>query len=191
MAEEKFCNGCLESKPLSEFNRCRSKRDGRQSRCATCTRTASLKWAKENAERVKANDAAYYAENRERLAVKHSEYYRENRDRVLRHHADYAAENAETIKQRKAVYRTENPHIVWGMKYRRRAKEYGFNPVVESFTRDELIARWGDVCWHCGGEFVELDHFPVPVSRGGAHSLENCRPSCTPCNRRSWRTETA
>lgn len=81
------------------------------------------------------------------------------------------------------AWRAENLHSSWEQAYRRRARKYGHAPVVERFTRDDLIARYGDACAHCGGPFEQLDHYPVPVALGGRHSLENCRPSCEPCNR--------
>lgn len=73
----------------------------------------------------------------------------------------------------------------WEFDYRRRAEGFGFEPVVEHFTRDELTARWGDACYLCNGEWEELEHV-TPVSRNGGHSLSNCRPVCGPCNRRAW-----
>ena len=82
--------------------------------------------------------------------------------------------------------RATSPHVFWEFKYLERANAHGFEPVVESFTKDELIARWGDECFHCKGEWTELDHWPRAVSKGGHHTLESCRPSCVPCNRRSW-----
>ena len=30
---------------------------------------------------------------------------------------------------------------------------------------------------------------PTPLSRGGHHIIENCKPSCRPCNQKSWREE--
>ncbi|WP_446666800.1 HNH endonuclease [Flexivirga sp. B27] len=89
---------------------------------------------------------------------------------------------------RLAARREAMPHEAWEHSYRARAHRYGFEPIVESFTRDELIEAYGAHCWHCtAGAFEELDHYPVPVSRGGAHRLDNVRPSCLKCNRASWR----
>lgn len=68
---------------------------------------------------------------------------------------------------------------------RYRAARFGYTPLIESFTRDELIARHGDACYLCDGDWDQLEHV-APVSRGGEHSLENCRPVCEPCNRRAW-----
>ena len=101
----------------------------------------------------------------------------------LANRADYLAANREQISARAAAYyRNAEPGVFWERTYRQRAKKFGFEPVIESFTREELIARWGDECVHCGGPFEHLDHYVTPVFRGGAHTIENCRPSGAPCN---------
>ena len=108
------------------------------------------------------------------------EYYTANRETLLERRAEYYARPE--IKARVAEYHAAHPHVSWVKGYQRRAKRYGFEPVVEPFTKDELVARWGDACAHCGGPFEQLDHFPVAVINGGTHTIENCRPSCAPCN---------
>lgn len=152
----KTCSKCGESKPLDGgFHRDKSKRDGRETRCKTCR-------------------LAQQAEHRAHPDVK---------ARVAEYDAEYYAVNREALLERKAEHHAAHPHVSWVKGYQRRAKRYGFEPVVEPFTKDELIARWGDACWHCGGPFEQLDHAVVPVALGGHHTLENCRPSCAPCNR--------
>lgn len=139
---------------------------------------------------VKARKAEYNVEYRAQNGDRLREWEREYRARpeVKARAAESRAEyNARPdVKARKAEYWAEykavSPHVSWESRYRRRAKRYGFEPVVESFTKDELIARWGDACWHCGGPFEQLDHYVTPVALGGHHTLENCRPSCAPCN---------
>ena len=163
----KTCKACGESKPLDGgFYRDKKAKDGRRSRCKKCV------LAQQAEHRAHPDVKAHRAEYR-------AEHYRRNRDAVLAHRAEY--------------YQA-NPHISWEHTYRQRARSYGFEPRVESFTRDELIARWGDACYLCGGEWDQLEHV-TPVSRGGEHSLDNCRPVCEPCNRRAWaeyrRAETA
>ena len=85
-----------------------------------------------------------------------------------------------------ADYLLTNPNKWWESYYRERSLKAGFLPVVVSFTREDLIERHGSVCVHCGGPFEELDHYPVPVSQGGSHDLDNCVPSCATCNRQTW-----
>lgn len=102
-----------------------------------------------------------------------ADYYRRNSVKIKKQTAEWARENPETVKR-----------LGWENSYRARSRAAGHIPVVKSFTRAELVERWGDRCFHCRtGPFEELDHSPVPVRLGGEHSLENCRPSCAACNR--------
>lgn len=153
----KTCTKCREAKPLDEFSRNKGSRDGRRTRCKKCV-----------ADYNRTYHAKHYAENRAKVIEQTSAYYAANRER---------------LSGQRREYRTANPHIGWEGRYRTRSRLYGYAPVVESFTRAELIARYGDQCHHCGGPFEELDHHPTPVALGGQHTLENCRPSCMDCNR--------
>src|SRR5699024_4781863 len=118
---------------------------------------------------AKARKAEYNARTdvKARMAEYHAEYYEANRDKIL---------------SRMALKHSENPHVGWESTYKQRAKKFGFEPVIESFTKADLIAKYGNECFHCGGPFEQLDHAVVPVALGGHHTLENCRPSCAPCN---------
>ena len=195
--ETKSCSKCGETKPLDEFSKDKSTTDGRQYRCKPC----NAAYHRANRQRVSERGRAYREANRDRIA----EYREANKERraatrlaynIARRDENnayarrYHAENREQIAAKDARYRAENPHVAWESQYRLRAKKYGFTELVETmetFTRNDLIARHGDACFHCGGEWTEADHFPVPVSRGGRHSLNNAVPSCMTCNRRSWR----
>ena len=156
----KTCKACGESKPLDGgFYRDKKAKDGRRSRCKKCV------LAQQAEHRAHPDVKAHRAEYR-------AEHYRRNRDAILAHRAEY--------------YQA-NPHISWEHTYRQRARAYGFDPRVSSFTRGELVEAHGDSCVHCGGPFESLDHYPQPISRGGAHSLTNCVPSCMNCQAYSWR----
>lgn len=93
-------------------------------------------------------------------------------------------------RESSAAHYEDNPHAWWESSYRTRAKRFGFEPTVKSFTKPELIEAYGDECYWCGDGWTELDHV-VAVVEGGEHTLENCVPSCRSCNRRrnqvSWR----
>lgn len=83
------------------------------------------------------------------------------------------------------LYWARNPHRRWLHGYVQRCAGYGLTPVVEPFTKEELLDRWGDMCADCGNEWNQLDH-RVPVAAGGAHSLANCCPICESCNRAKY-----
>ena len=65
--------------------------------------------------------------------------------------------------------------------FRRRAKDYGYEPIVEKFEIIQLIHRDGDGCARCGQEWNEFDHV-VPVRVGGQHVLSNVQLLCRRCH---------
>ena len=155
--DSKTCTKCGESKPLDEYSKRKSSPDGVRPYCKAC---------------ANAYNARYRAANR---------------DSILEWQRGYRVTNSERIRADKAeYYRRAEPSIYWEAGCRSRIKRFGIEARIESFTKADLVARYGNECWHCGGPFEQLDHYPIPVSRGGEHSLENCRPSCAACNHDSW-----
>lgn len=164
VTETKRCTGCSVVKPLEEFHRDKSGKDGRRSQCKSCV----AEYAQANRERHTEYVRTWRASNPERNQENRRRYHAENRDRLL---------------EQMRKYRTENPHVDWQSDYRKRSRAAGCIPVVRSFTKADVISRYGDSCWHCpNGDFEELDHFPVSVIDGGEHTLENVRPSCKRSN---------
>ena len=83
-------------------------------------------------------------------------------------------------------YAARNPHKQWESRYRTRARSYDLPVVVESFTKEELVAHWGngERCIYCDGPFEQTDHM-IPIANGGPHTLANVVPSCRACNGKS------
>ena len=214
----KTCTVCGTVKPLDEYHRDKRSSDGRRSRCKSCVLEYHVEYrarpevkarqaeymAEYHAEHREARreyNAQYYSENRDAILAQSSEYYRENRDAALAQAAKYRsspegkarsaayrAENRERLRELSRKYQAENPHLAWRRNTARRAKEFGYTPTLDCFTRADVVAKYGDECWHCkAAPFEELDHYPVPISRGGDHVIENVRPSCSACNHDSWR----
>lgn len=179
----KTCTKCGEQKPLEEYSRQRLGKLGRRANCKTCAKA----YRAANLDRHRARDHEYAAANRQKILARQAEWRVGNRSRLRKQQAEYAAVNRDRILKQWA----DNPHFGWEANSRQRMRRAGFEPIIEHFTRDDLIARYGDACAHCGGPFEQLDHYPVPISRGGAHTLDNCRPSCADCNQESWREEVA
>lgn len=152
----KQCTKCGEVKPLDAFGKDKSCSGGRRPDCRLCR-------SRQEHARIAANRAKYDA-----------------------YQAAYRAAHREKQRRYAAEYHKANPHVSWVNCYRRRLRRYGYLPIVEDFTREDVIARYGDACAHCGGPFEELDHYPIPVSEGGPHTLANVRPSCAKCNRLTW-----
>lgn len=159
-ATAKRCTGpCGRALPMEEFHRDRSAPSGRRPRCRECV-------------------AAYHRANLERGAERTRAWREANPEYARTFHA----ENRERLNEQRRAHRSDNPHQQWETDYRKRCRAAGREPVVVSFVKEDVIARYGDGCWNGCGDFEHLDHWPVPVSEGGEHSLENVRPSCARLN---------
>lgn len=195
------CNPCrkIERAEYNAANRDRLREYGRNHYAENRETIAQRKarYYSENKDRINQQQAKYRAANPEvkREYMKkwtaanpnHSaEYYAANKEAIREYSRAWRDENKDYIRERAAEYRADRPEVQWESRYRFRTRRAGGEPVMKPFTKAELIARHGDACAHCGGPWEELDHYPVPIVRGGEHSLDNCVPSCTPCNRRSW-----
>lgn len=167
----KVCRKCQETKPLTEFYKRPEAPDGYRAQCKDCKYRSKYTGP---TEQTRARAAAWRAKN--------PNYAREWRQR-----------NLEAQRERERAYDRANPETrqagAWSGEYRKRARAAG-HPIVDArFTQADLMAHLGITewaCMECGTtEGVELDHI-TPVSLGGPHTLDNCRPLCGPHNRQAW-----
>lgn len=156
MPTEKTCTECGKTKPLEDYVRSKKGKYGREAKCKACV------YAKAKAKREADPEAA-------------RKYMRE-------YMKDWYERNPGARKR----IRDDNLGSVWAAGYRQRARDFGYEPVVETFTKERVVELYGDQCWHCkDAPFEELDHYPIPVGLGGHHVLTNVRPSCVSCNRKN------
>lgn len=150
----KVCSKCGVEKPADEFSKKSGYGDGLQKHCKACNRT----YRAANRHRIREWSRGY--KSREDVKAKEKEYRVAHRE----HRRAYDAEH------------------VHARNYLRRALRLGIEPVVEKFTKSDVIARYGDHCVYCEtGAFEQLDH-RVPIKVGGHHTLDNVRPTCAACN---------
>lgn len=96
----------------------------------------------------------------------------------------WRARNAESNAVKKAAWREQHraEHGAWRANWRAR-KHGADNLPVETIIA--ILASTAGRCFYCRNiveeDTVTIDHL-VPLARGGAHSVENCAPSCLPCN---------
>lgn len=138
-------------------------------------------------KRVSEYKREYHMQNRDRLLEAGRAWYWNNREHALAKMREYRAENGDYLRAKNKEWRSENPHHFWERCYMERCASYGVTPVVQRFTKQELIDTYGDACVDCGNEWTDLDHV-VPVRFGGPHILDNCQPVCHPCNMARWGT---
>lgn len=81
-ADTKICPSCTEAKPLSEFHKDRTRRDGLNPRCKECNKATVSAWQKAHLENMRANRRKYKAANRERLYAAQVAWRKANPDKV-------------------------------------------------------------------------------------------------------------
>ncbi|MEU1210780.1 HNH endonuclease signature motif containing protein [Nocardia sp. NPDC005825] len=168
-----YCAKCRDVRPIEEFSKSKSCRDGLMTNCKACEKQRVRGWRDDNPERTREYDRERYSEIRERKAAYLAEYmsnYR--RERIANDPWFWRLEDG-IARARKA-----------GRPWKR-------------FTTEQVLADWErrgvdpEACAYCGGEFEHIEHM-VPLSRDGSpgHVLGNLAPSCARCNlgkdRKHW-----
>ena len=108
----------------------------------------------------------------------------------------YRASNLEYVRGIELAWRKNNPEKRRAKDMQRAARKKGAT-VLELFTTQDILDAWGTDCHICNipidlslprhvkdcTDGLHLDHV-IPLFSGGAHSVENVRPSHGICNLR-------
>jgi len=78
----KVCGSCKQQKPLADFNKNRSSKDGLQAYCRPCNRAMVLKWQKDHPDKANAKGTAWKREHRDQHNEANRAYKAENREKV-------------------------------------------------------------------------------------------------------------
>lgn len=201
----KTCSKCGDTKPLDEFHRNKSRRDGLNHWCKPCNRGHVRRYAQDNRDTISAKRKAEYAADPERGRQRVREYTKRAPEAVSASKRRYYAKNCERLKQAVAERYWRDPELA-----RERGRIYERNRIAKDpqawrlqqaaasavrrarvravqqvpFTPEQLaqrLAYFGNRCWMCGAPGTAVDHVK-PIVKGGANMLSNLRPACTPCN---------
>lgn len=160
----KTCDIC--SGPLNSNNSL-----GVCSRSPICLRERVRRWRAANPEKYSEGQHRWRKANPEKFSQYSCRWQKANPEK----HSEYSRRWQEANPEK---YR-ENRR---GKKRRRRARKLA--ATIVPFTTKQLATRmtvFDNKCVYCGGPFEHVDHF-FPLSRGGAHSLDNLVPACSRCN---------
>lgn len=185
----KHCNTCNTARPLSQFAKCGKSKDGYQHKCKPCQKAFGAEWYLQNRDSVASRGAAWYAANRESVAAngavtralnadhirtRTAAWNKANPDKVAARTVRCRAAHPERYRARGAKWRENNPQKVQAFLQRRRSRKR--NAPGEGITSaqwEEIVAYFGGRCAYCGRILaLAMDHVD-PLSRGGAHDVEN------------------
>jgi 5-methylcytosine-specific restriction endonuclease McrA len=185
---EKTCKSCGESKPLDEYHNEKRGKYGKRSVCKVCynAKSKAYRESPQGQATTKAYREKWYEENPDY----NRRYYEENREHINELNRQWKIANPDYMPEYLAKYLPEymqKPEV----KERYRVQAHNRrNRLVGELPKDclsKLIRRYGEACMNpqCGGEdsILTIDHV-VPVSKGGANTMENVQILCYTCNRR-------
>jgi len=175
----KKCSKCKIEKPLTAFNKNKSKSDGYSTECRECVNSYNKIYKVAHKEEAAQYNKIYQVENKDEIAVQRKEYNKTHKIEIAMRGHRWYLENKELTKGRTKVAKKENPLRYNNYANKRRAQKAG--TFVEHFSEADIILTYGNKCFYCGSNFEHIDHY-VPLSKGGSHTLENIRPSCKDCN---------
>lgn len=148
-------------------------------RCKTCTKKSVKKWAKNNPDKRKEIANKYAKKNKH----KQDAWRDQHKDSVNKSKREYYQRNKDGVRQAIKNWFSRNNGKTQEYKRNRRARILNAKGTITDKEWKELCDRYGNRCLSCGATNVKLtlDHV-VPLSSGGAHTIENAQPLCLPCN---------
>lgn len=168
----KKCSRCGEVKPINEFYKRSSSKDGLAYACKDCEKSGVNKSYKKTKDKKKQKQR--YQANREKILEQSRQYYQKNKEARRAYHKEYQKNNPQVRKKADAKRR----------ELLKKAREG-----VEPYTRYDVIDRDSidgiPICQLCNKslklEEVEIDHI-IPLAKGGKDELSNVRVLCSLCN---------
>lgn len=164
MEHSKRCYKCKTIKPIADFYKNKSAKDGHQSHCKPCNLASNKKWQEKNLDKF----AGYSAEFRKR-----------NPEKTKAVVIEWRLQNKEHIRKYSKNYRIKHPEQKLKGRQTRRARRTKAS--VYLVTTKDLEQIMSKACIYCGAPSQHLDHI-IPLSRGGAHSISNLVAACATCN---------
>jgi 5-methylcytosine-specific restriction endonuclease McrA len=168
MLSHKRCSKCGELKSVTGFSKNKRYSDGYQSYCKDCMSLYSKKWDENNSEKRKSIM---------------SKWRTNNKSLVVSLARAWNVGNPERKKEINRNWNKNHPRQVRMMERNRDLREKGApGRGVTEKEWEQLKADYHFLCGYCGKKLpLELDHI-IPLSKGGAHEIENIIPACRACN---------
>ncbi len=106
--ETKKCNKCGVVKPLCEFAKNKSMKDGHLNRCKDCYKI----YYQANKEQINKRVRAYKRANKEKIAEQGKAYNQANKEKIDKRRKAYREANREKLREKAKVYRENNKQAI-------------------------------------------------------------------------------
>lgn len=168
----KRCCRCKEEKPISDFSKNRSSKDGLQPTCRSC---------------CKENMASWYTRNKDKVKKNVKEWRARFPDKIRKIRREYVKNNPDKIKELNRKWYKDHPEKTRAKNRKYKSRKRGNGGVITVLQEKELYKFYNFTCLCCERREPEvkmtLDHV-LPISKGGKNVIENAQPLCKSCNSR-------
>jgi 5-methylcytosine-specific restriction endonuclease McrA len=176
MVSSKLCSKCGVEKSFSDFHKNKARRDGIETYCKECNNARLRKaYVNNSSEKIK-KTRAYHLNNPEWSKSYQHDWHQQNKERIYIKVKKRLSTDAEFLQYRRELV---------ARKERERRAQKANTQVVKVTKEDyeKLLTVFESKCWICELPLSKVfwDHVQ-PLSKGGAHSKENLKPVCNPCN---------
>jgi hypothetical protein len=113
------CPKCKVIKPISEFNKDKSKKSGLCSKCKDCQKQYVLN----NKEKISEKRVNWLFKNKQHILNYSKNYRIQNKEKILKDEKIYAEKNKEKIKKRRKAYESKNKKLI-SLKRKESRKKY-------------------------------------------------------------------
>lgn len=180
----KVCTKCGESKSLTDFNKQANKRDGLQSQCRSCQKTAAAKYYLGNREKRRVANTKWRDANRDKHKAAIAAWQVANREKHLAAKAKHYAANSEKHKAANAKWRAANTAARRIYAQNRRARKRAAGGQLSKGLAERLVKLQRGKCACCRkplGADYHLDHI-LPIALGGTNTDDNIQLLRQRCN---------
>ena len=189
---KKICYKCKISKPLNDFHKHSTTKDGRQSYCKNCHNARQLEYRIKNAEKIKdyrnkhkQQMSEYRAKNKSQISENNKKYVETNRSKITKYQHDYYLENKEKISRyKKEYYKSAKGKLTkTKARHNRRARESNTNNTLTIQEKNIILFLQNYKCIYPNcTEYFDLsepttDHIK-PVINGGSLTKDNVQYLC-------------
>lgn len=198
----KSCSTCGIAKPLTEFERAATNKDGLRGQCRACCSARRKAYYERNRPALLASKAQYREANRDQIAAYREQtrderiayaktynggYYQRNKEKIKARVNENYAKNGEHVREYVRQYRRDNPDKANETSRRKRDRKRATQQLHGHHTDQQwqlLLCQYGNCCAACGTTAdLTRDHI-VPLSKGGTDLIDNIQPLCRSCNTR-------
>lgn len=141
----KICCTCKQEKPLFDFNKNKSTKDGFHKQCKSCLKL----YREQNSEKILERSKLHQKQNSEKRKEYLQNYRQSNKEKIKEQQKQYREDNKERLKEtdskRKRNYKESNPKSVMLYAARQRAKKQNlpFDLTADDFEIPEFCPILG------------------------------------------------